>query len=227
MKSKILYLGIGFVFGAVAGIFGSKMYWKKKFEGIAEEQMELSREYIEKVKGYSSDISEPGSEINQEDDQDRSKGPLSSEERKKIKEKLNRNWEGTTNYASFYKPKENTEESDQNDDISEPERITLEHEETRDKAPEVIDVNILSTLGARWKTEVLYFYTGNEILVDDFDNIIEEPERILGDILNKWAEGEYDYMLSSQGDIIYVLNYELDTLYEIQEIQSDFPADAN
>lgn len=219
MNKNILYFGIGLITGAAAGVIGTMQYWKHKYEKIAEEQAELSRKYVEKASKYSSEITPPGVEINPVQNEDRSQGPLSPEARKEIKEKLERNWQGTTNYAGIYKSKHPEQEDDQNEETNIRERITQEHKDTMDLPPEVITQLEASNLDERWTIRPLYFWTGNEVVLDDDDNLIEDPERVLGDILKRWIVGEFDSMLLQQTDILYVKNYALDVCYEIQEVQ--------
>ena len=64
--------------------------------------------------------------------------------------------------------------------------------------------------------EVLYFFAHDEMLTDDNEEPVEEPERLVGDALTKYGFNESDEM------IIFVMNYNLDTCYEIQKLDSSW-----
>ena len=267
-KSIIIFFG-GMVSGAAAGILAVRTYYKKKYE----KDHAALEEYYRGVDKYARRDHEDKEE--EEDDginspDTRPGGRMTPEERKEIKEKLNQNWEGTTNYAKMYRVKDGyteqklaeaqhpldqgepgeTEPSDieplcincsyfdpeegyctvseehvnDNDSCSDfKERVETpeeeafgEHQKNKNRPPKIISDEAYGELPAHIDKEVLYFFAQDEMLTDDNEEPIEEPERLVGDALTKYGFNESDEM------IIFVMNYSLDTCYEIQKLDSSW-----
>lgn len=148
-------------------------------------------------------------------------GRMSQEERKEVKEKLNRNWQETTNYAAMYKgatPKDqNDEEEPEGEEPITPEEAAFEeHQKNRNRAPKIISEDAFVGLPDSIEKDVLYFYTEDEVLTDDNEEPFEVPEAVIGDALTKFNFIESDEL------IIFVMNYATDTAYEIQKIDGSW-----
>lgn len=265
-KSIMIFFG-GMVSGAAAGILAVRTYYKKKYE---KDHAALEEYYrgVDKYARQDHKEEEEDDGINSPDT--RPGGRMSPEERKEIKEKLNQNWEGTTNYAKMYRVKDgyteqklaeaqhpldqgepgetesddispecqncayydaengycNSEEESVNDDDScsffklkedSPEEEAFEeHQKNKNRPPKIISDEAYGELPAHIDKEVLYFFAQDEMLTDDNEEPIEEPERLVGDALTKYGFNESDEM------IIFVMNYNLDTCYEIQKLDSSW-----
>lgn len=267
-KSIMIFFG-GMFSGAAAGILAVRTYYKKKYEkdyAALEEyyrgvdkyaRQDHKEEEEEGDDGINSPETNPG-------------GRMTPEERKEIKEKLKRNWEGTTNYAGMYRTKDGhteqklaeaqhpldqgepgeTDPSDiepvcvncayfdpeegyctvseehVNDDdscsdfkeiVETPEEEAFEdHQKNKNRPPKIISDEAYGELPAHIDKEVLYFFAQDEMLTDDNEEPVEEPERLVGDALTKYGFNESDEM------IIFVMNYNLDTCYEIQKLDSSW-----
>lgn len=103
----ILTFFAGLVVGGATGVFGTKKHFEEKYQKRYEEDHDALEEYYHRVDEYARKEKEP--EEDSENDQNdlemdsRPGGRMSAEERRAIKEKLHKNWEGTTNYAAMYK----------------------------------------------------------------------------------------------------------------------------
>lgn len=97
-------------------------------------------------------------------------------------------------------------------DISLDEEAFNEHMKNRNKPPKIISADTYSSLPSYIDQEVLYFYALDEVLTDENEDILEEPERFVGDALTKYG------FIDNDEQIIFVMNYELDTCYEIQKL---------
>lgn len=218
---SILYFGIGVIAGAVGGTFGTRNYFKKKYSEVADRQINDMENYYNRTDEYARlEISEEDEEVNPTQNADRSKGPLGKDARDDIKKKLERNWQGTTNYAAMYNQKKQ-EEEEATDETEESEEDpgkewTEQHKKERNRPPRIISQEEASDLEPRFESEVLYYYTVNDVLVDDYENVVDEPARLIGDALTK-----YDFVNSDE-TIIYVLNYELSICYEIQKWDDEY-----
>lgn len=82
------------------------------------------------------------------------------------------------------------------------------------KPPKIISADAYSDLGPGVTQEVLYYYTEDEMLTDENEEPINEPEAIIGDALTKYGFND------SNETIIFVMNYALDTCYEIQKVNT-------
>lgn len=242
-KSIMIFFG-GMVSGAAAGVLAVRTYYKKKYE---KDHAALEEYYrgVDKYARQDHDEEEEDDGINSPET--RPGGRMSPEERREIKEKLNRNWEGTTNYAGMYRVKDGhteqklaeaqhpldpeegycteSEEHVNDDDscsdfkerVETPEEEAFEdHQKNKNRLPKIISAEAYGELPAHIDKEVLYFFAQDEMLTDDNEEPVEEPERLVGDSLTKYGFNESDEM------IIFVMNYNLDTCYEIQKLDSSW-----
>ena len=99
---------------------------------------------------------------------------------------------------------------------SEEEKMFDEHQKNKNRSPKIISQEAYSNLPANIEQEVLYFYYYDQMLTDENNEPIEEPAKIVGDALEKYGFIDNDELL------IFVLNYELSTCYEIQKINSSW-----
>lgn len=91
-----------------------------------------------------------------------------------------------------------------------------EHQKNKSKRPKIISAENYSNLPAHIDQEVLYFYALDEMLTDDNEEPIEDPEAIIGDSLTKYG------FIDNDERIIFVMNYATDTCYEIQKVDASW-----
>lgn len=91
-----------------------------------------------------------------------------------------------------------------------------EHQKNKNRPPKIISVEAYGDLPAYIDHEVLYFYSYDEMLCDDNEEPVEEPERLIGDALTKYG------FIDNDEEIIFVMNYALDTSYEIQKVYASW-----
>lgn len=101
-------------------------------------------------------------------------------------------------------------------DATPEEEVFEEHQKNKDRPPKIISADAYSNLPAHIEQVVLYFYTYDEVLCEDNEEIVEEPELLIGDALTK-----YDF-IDSDERIIFVMNYAQDTCYEIQKVDASW-----
>lgn len=237
-KNILLFVS-GLVIGGAAGVFGSMKYFQNKYQKRYEEDHAALEEYYHRIDEYAREehpIEE--NEVNpiNIEGESRPGGRMSAEERAEVKAKLNRNWEGTTNYAGMYREKngyteeklaegehpldqgENGEEDPEDGIPSADEEAFDEHQKNKHKKPRIINEQTFSDLPAYISKQVLYFYAYDEVLVDedDEDNQITDPESLIGDALTKYGFADNDER------IIFVMNYGLDAAYEIQKVDASW-----
>lgn len=229
LNKPIIFVG-GLIIGAAGGVLSTMAYFKNKYNKIADQQIREMEEYYHNRDTYArpsgDDLAEDDAEINPVNE-DRSAGPLSQEAREQIKEKLMRNHEITTNYAKVYEEKhpdlyneptggyseikrgadeEAEEEKDLIDEVNE------EHQKHKFDPPRIITEEEYSALPPHIDTQVLYFYHDDETLVDDEDDVIEDPAVLIGSALNDSG------FIDSDDTMLFVYHPGLDTAYEIQRV---------
>lgn len=225
---NILYFIGGIIVGGSVSVFVTKKHFQEKYKAYYEED----RNYLETYYGKTNEYRKKKKEENEdpsEMDVSRPGGRMTPEERASVKEKLQKNYEQTTNYAAMYKtssddidpaemehPEEGEPEptNDQNE-VSE-EKAFEDHQKNMNKPPKIISVEDYSNLPAHIDQQVLYFYSYDETLCDENEEIIEEPELLIGDALTK-----YDFVDSDES-CIFVMNYATDTCYEIQKVDASY-----
>lgn len=258
---NILYFIGGIIVGGSVSVFATKKHFQEKYKAYYEED----RNYLETYYGKTNEYRKKKKEENEdpsEMDVSRPGGRMTPEERASVKEKLQKNYEQTTNYAAMYKtssddidpaemehPEEehsekacgtcfyyrdcfcelnsehvNTEDScsdwepeptnDQNE-VSE-EKAFEDHQKNMNKPPKIISVEDYGNLPAHIDQQVLYFYSYDETLCDENEEIIEEPELLIGDALTKYN------FVDSDESCIFVMNYATDTCYEIQKVDASY-----
>lgn len=226
LNKPIIFVG-GLVIGAAGGVLSTMTYFKHKYSEIADQQINEMAEYYQYRDTYArpsaEDMVEDVAEVNPVNhNEDRAAGPLSAEARNEIKEKLIRNHEITTNYAKIYEEKHpdlfkqasqmTQEEIEANEEPDIVDQVNAEHEAHKDDPPRIITADEFDALPPHIDTQALYFYHLDETLVDDEDDVIEDPALLVGNALS-----DTDFIDSGEA-IMFVLNPRLDTAYEIQRV---------
>lgn len=247
MNNKMIF---SFVGGLIAGggigfVAASKLLDKRYFKKYDDRVKELEK-YYGKVGVYDREYKD---EIRADDlkgtkkiESGRENGPLTKDQRDAIKDKLLRNEKRTTNYASMYKSKAGPmaealeeklaeEESPEEDDEGEEEELGSEaqtpdetyyelafdeHQKNKNRDPRIISAEAADGLGPEWDHQTLLFYMYNDALTTEDDDLVEIPYDLVGDCLNKYGFIDNDEMA------IYVQNFALTTVYEIQKVMAAF-----
>lgn len=229
----IIIFGSGLGIGIGSGILATMQYFKKKYSTIADQQIAEMEEYYGKDNYIRQDtriIEDDADEvnpINEDGEPDRTRGVLDQDARDEIKKKLLDNYarssEMATNYAQISKELfeqkraevEHPEDDEEEEPITEtPEEIAdYEHKQNFNKPPRIISLEEYNSLPGNIDTQTLYFYLHDGVVTDDDENEIPDPETLIGDSLTKYGFDEDDEEM-----IIFVMNYQLDTAYEIQKV---------
>lgn len=233
MKIKdFVIFAAGAMVGCAGGVFGAGLYFKKKFEVKADEEIASMEKY------YKSQMEELVSLVG--DDTSASEDQvvkISGEEQSEIKKKLVKNYEQTTNYAQAYKAKSlahkegdewvlddppvfDEEFEDDGPQVSPVEADIEEsgenHKANRNRPPRIISVDDLEDVPAYYDQKTLFYYTIDEALTDEEDELVDEPALLLGDCLDKYNFRESDEK------VIFVQNFALDTIYEVTKVVSSY-----
>ncbi len=235
MNTKIILSFIGgLLVGGAAGVLGTKKFLEDKYQKQYDRDRRDLEEYYSRTDEYAryceaddDTYEDDQNDVNPTEDVSPTGGRMSSEERAKIKEKLNKNWEQTTNYAAIYKVKsepsvkevgfegDTGEVPDENLDDVKDEQDFEEHQKNIRKPPKIISQKAYEDLDASVDHEILYLYKDGVLTEENYEPV-DNHYYFIGDALTK-----YDF-INSDEDIIFVMNYELNTCYEVQKVNETY-----
>ena len=228
-KSILLFLG-GMTLGGGAGVLATRGHFKKKYEERADAEIQEMEEYFYKKNQELVELVEDNARIAKNFVVELD-GPNIDRETmmKNAREKLTRNYEQTTNYANMYQKKtpgyddmtdEEFEELENTlEDTSEEAAARVAHEDhqsNKDRPPKIISEDSLGELPGYIDQKVLFFYRLDDTITDEEDQLIDDPDYLLGDCLDKYNFRESDEKT------IFVRNFALDTVYEVQKVEAAF-----
>lgn len=223
-RDIIIFLS-GLAGGAGIATLISKTYYKNKYSKIADEQIAEMEEYYGRSDEYVRGISEEGEQVNpsgdiEDEDAYMEYGNMTPEQKAEIREKLQRNNRETANYAAMYKgaaiDDAVKEELGKDELESQEQEAHEEHEKNKNRPPKIISAEALGEVPAHYEERDLLFYMYDEIVTDDEDNVIEEPERLIGDAIDKYG------FRSNDETMIFVQNFELSAVYTVQKVMASF-----
>lgn len=219
MKSEWLYFVAGMVIGAVSGAFAYKKY--AEYKRLKQDDDIFMDEYEDIADAYKRHDQDFQSEVNPEDGNcKREDGVLPKEEREEIKEKLKRNWDKTTNYASMYNGDHpmDSDEDEENPLTEEEEQAvedaldaTVDHINNAGKKPKIISYDAVADLPSYIDQENLFYYKVDDILANESEEVLD-VETFVGDALDKYGFRDNDERE------IYVMNFALDTCYTVTKV---------
>lgn len=203
MKREPLFFLLGVLVGGVVGSTLTYILLNKK-EGIGE-KIEVE-DVVENL-----------------DDANKMEEFKNNEE--EIREKLLKNWDKPPLKVSEDEMAENMHpvDSDEDDiealdevdnekDLNEQEAMDADeyHKKNNGKKPKIISKDNLDSVPSHFETSEWVFWAGDDVMTDDDgSSVIEDPERFVGDCLDK-----YDFRNNDEEEL-YILSYEYDTLFII------------
>lgn len=216
--NKYLIFGSGFVIGVLTGVVGVAFYNKKK---NLKKENDMNQ-YEEEISRYARQPHEP----HEGEDETVNHEERIEQLREERVERINSTPHEPVNYSAMYlAPSLETEHPKDQGEIGEEEETTSDfdpldahnfHQKNKEKPPRLISSEEAGDLPPFVEHEVLFFYSYDEVLVDENDEEIENPEMLTGDCLDKYG------FVDNEEKIIFVLNYELTTCYEIQKVRAAF-----
>lgn len=242
-RSLIIGVLSGGLIGSIIGYFVGKAVTveiaKKEANQYADEEIERMQKYYErKFAGPIDDDSESNQRVsNGAQESDNSTRRPGQEHESKTSGNHGRN----VDYTKFYKKgsaKTGIEYEEESDPTAEYDGSTTEEEEidretadveredeerrlNKNRPPKIISEDQLDDIPGYVTTSVLYYYPDTDVIMDEEDHIVGE-------------EGEYGQFLGTtiqdsgfdedeDERLLYVRNFELDALYEIQKMDGDDP----
>ena len=254
IKYILTFVG-GTAVGLIAGVFCTKNYFEKKANERADSEIDEMQEYYNrKAKELTAffekdEQDENGTPVGLNGEPDDNAKYYYGQPRV-----VNLSDDGSTSYDKMYKPghkvlhktmlseeemaeaehpEDDDEEVDEDGFVREycaptspeerdrelAEEATNDHNENFGRKPRIISEDSLGEVPAYVDHKILLYYTENDALVDEQDSLIDDPEYLVGDSLDK-----YDFRNSDE-EVIFVRNFDLDAVYEIQKIDGAFGED--
>lgn len=209
-KKNILIFVAGLITGGAAGVFATRDYFRKKYQEIADDEIADMQEYyqqeLDRMVEYAEDDVADG-ELEEESPEE--EADTSDNDGEPIYQ---------TDYAHAYqKQNDFAEEDDSMEALAA--AATEEHQKNKDRPPRLISEEAVGELSPHIDHQILFYYTLDDTVTDEEDKIIDDPAWLLGDTLDKYNFRESDEKL------VFVLNYALDTVYEIQKVNGSFEED--
>lgn len=218
-RNVIIFLA-GSLTGGAAGVFATKGYFQKLYQERSDAEIEeMQQWYDEKAHEVIRYLDEEAPEVEEYCENDVVAVKAAVEEIQNHKQ--------TTNYAKMYHKSEDLTDEEIEDlekavidgEVSMEQlarEATEDHNRNKNKPPRIISEESLGEIPAYVEHKVLFYYTLDDTITDEEDNIIDDPDYLLGDSLDKFNFRESDE------DIIFVRNFAMDVVYEIQKIKSAF-----
>lgn len=199
---NLLFFGLGGLAGSLATLFISNIYLKKKYILKAEEMIKENQKEVDSLREYYEDLISTIPYFDESDtiiiDKEEQKNDFTESEEK-------------ISYNKYYNDNVNDE---QDDDQNEEELNNANeyHETHKSNEPIIIRYDEFNDLPEHFDNQILFYYQDRDILTDDSNNVIDDPEILIGDALDA-----YDFR-SNEEDIMWVKNDELDVAYEVQKV---------
>lgn len=206
--NKGITFSIGFIVGGIIGVLGSKTYFEKKYQKITDDTIADMEDYYQRTDEYARKLTE----LTEEEVE------ALTADRRTRKESIRKNSSKSekTDYTKYYKSEDRDEKDDEEEGPTPEDEANEYHEKNKNRKPRIISVEALGELPAHYEEEALIYYTLDDTLVGEDDEVIENVEMTVGDCLTK-----YDFAHSEE-QIIFVQNFALDKVYEITKCEMSY-----
>lgn len=203
----IISLLAGIAIGVAGGILGTRSHYKSKYEKQLKEALDEAEEMSSAMYPYARSSREENAQNESVD---------LKEQKEQQKEYMKEEVPERVDYHKIYQ----VDEDGHNESQEEAEiRLHNEyHQKNRDRAPIIISAEAAGDLPVGYREEPLYLFMGCGTVTDDFDNVVEDPELLLGDCLTKYGFSDED----NDEDMIFVQNFALDIVYTVQKVEGCF-----
>ncbi len=213
MTNREAIFGIlGIAIGCVAGIFGSKKYYEKKYIDAVNDELDKIRE--------EEEYTDLADEYDSKEKND--KKPVDEVSYKKGFDKQKEKKKEDTAYDGMYRAKKLAEDAaesvDGGTDNGDESFEEYDRRVTKNQPPRIISEEALGEVPGYYDHIDLFYYTRDDILTDDADNVLEDRGRFLGSDIDCWFSDFCD----SDDRTMIIRNFELSTVYEIQKFDSSF-----
>lgn len=222
MSPKIGYLIGGIIAGGAAGSVVTWLLTKKKYEKILDDKIQEMSDEIAKVDPFAPKAKSKNiKEVKIEKD-----NTVTYDDVVNIVKDSKKESKSKTDYTKCYDPSgdeilekqetifdlmKDVEEVEDDEDESD---TTVEFHNSSDlhSDPIAITSDEASELPNNYESETLFYYVPNDVLVDEYDEQIDDPGEFLGDLLDSTG------FKKSLTRHLYVKNARLSVVYDVQKV---------
>lgn len=223
MKKEYGYFLGGMVSGGALGVLATIIFLKKKFMKELDRRVDEMEDYYQRTDEYDKrKVQNQKSSVRvKEKDKKLKTGHVKEKDRtnyaKAYDDIVTNNYivkDGIMRQSSDEELLAESEypEEDFEDEIDALESISKES----DLEPRIISFEKAGELDATYDDQTLFYYMYNDTLTDDEGNVVDEPDLLLGNALEKYGFSDNDEKM------IFVQNFRLRTLYEVEKIWDSF-----
>lgn len=207
--AKIIIAAVGgFAGGIVSGLILAKKMYHDQYEQELNEKFDDLRRYYESHPEYLRSMN---SYCGESDQNEPEKTETTTPEKVSGQDLIDSVVK--IDYASMY-PVQVSEKSSE-EETSLEEQITEQYNEIdKFREPEVISEEEGRDLPRHINSEALFYYVTDDIFTDDYGQIIEEPEFLVGNNIEYLRD-------QSDGSITYIMNYAQTICYEVQVYETN------
>lgn len=206
VKTIFVFFG-GIVLGAAAGVLCTKRHFQEKYRKQYEQDHDDLERYFHIKDEYEK---KPGEENSS--DTDRTETGQDDQNVEIESEKVN--------YSNYYdgnvKVPDTIEEEEKSEQYKRDEEAFDDHQMNKNRPPKIISAEAYENLPPHIDQDILYYYAVDNVLCtgDDAEEPLDNPLYFVGDCLEKYN------FIDSDESIIFVMNYALETCYEIQKFNA-------
>ena len=226
---KILTFGIGFAIGALSGVGGTYLYFKKKMIDEVNAENERLENYYKELYGVSEEkpVEEKSDILPEQGTEDTDKkvnytsysksgqelDPSIFKDRSSVREPKPR--------EEKHISREDVDSDDEEDDILTKEdndyivayNMSVQHGLDRNSQPKLIDYEDWGENGTLKQETLLYFVNSGTLTTEDEEEI-DDPILLVGDCMND--------IKNSESDSVFVRNQRLGYDYEVIKVYTDY-----
>ena len=228
MNANIGYLIGGIIGGSIAGSVITWVVTKKKYEKDLDNKIKEMSDEIAKVDPFAPTKKESKSnKFDEKKDEKKDKNPEVNETvsyedvlstiktaKKESKSKIDytksydsSNDEIPENQETFFDLMKDAEEID-----DEETEVEFHNKKDLSSDPVIISADEAGDVPNNYESEVLFYYVSNDVLIDEYDDQIDDPSKLVGDLI------ESSGFKKNIDRHLYVKNSRLCTVYDIQKV---------
>jgi len=240
MVKECIIFAVGAAIGAGTTVLIMRKRYDKKYNELLKDAINSDADFrlreaerkLAEVKARESGYIQSSGEEKPADDTGKANGKLNKvdaldpDKAKSTQEKTGGDKIGKANYVdytSYYEnkvaneyPREEYEKASE-EAAYEAERLNEDYHANRNKPPKIVSrEEFYSPEYEHHDKSTLYYYTEDEVLATEVDEVIEDPSTLIGDALDKFG------FRNNGEEVIYVRNYGLQIDYEVEKRDASF-----
>jgi len=225
MSPNIGYLIGGLVVGGGVGSITAWLITKKKYEKIMDNKIQEMSDEVAKVDPFAPKPKKKSEEIKIDDAAKVENKAVSYDDISDLVRTSKSETKTRTDYTKAYDDSNDVvpaKQTDMFDILKEAKEVDLDDEDETEVTfhskedlhaePYVISENEAGNIPDEYESETLFYYVPNDALVDEYDDEIDEPGKLVGQTL------ETSRFKENKDRHLYVRNPRLSVIYDVQKV---------